>query len=164
MKIDVSKLSSLKENVFKETLVFDNEKFKCHFPLLGIKKVDVELKVHRYEDFIDINIKMNAKVVLSCSYTLKPFDYAVHASDEMHFGSGEDDEDLIPYVGNFIDMDQYIFDLLSASIPLAPKAPGAKLPQSGKHYRILNEDELLRDKKETGNSKFDCLKDLDFED
>lgn len=164
MKIDVSKLSTLKENVFVEEIIFDNEKFKCYPPLLEIKKVNVELKVHNYQDFVDVNIKMTAKVVLSCSYTLKPFETTIHTSDEMHFGSGEDDEDLIAYSGNFIDMDKYLFDLLSASIPSSPKAPGASLPKEGKGYRILSESEFLKEKKESGNSQFDCLKDLDLDE
>lgn len=164
MKIDVSKLTSLKENLFREEIVFDGDKFKCYPPLLEIKKVNVELKVHNYEDFIDVNIKMHADVVLQCSYTLKPFETTIHTSDEMHFGDDEEDEELIPYSGNFIDMDKYLFDLLSASIPSSPKAPGATLPSEGKGYRVIKEDDFLKEKSEAGNNKFDALKDLDFED
>lgn len=164
MKIDVAKLSTLKENLFHEEIVFDAEKFKCYPPLIEIKNVDVELKVHNYQDFIDVNVKMVAKVVLSCSYTLKPFETTIRTSDEMHFGDGEEDEDLIPYTGNFIDMDKHLFDLLSASIPASPKAPGATLPKEGKGYRVLKEDEFFEEKKESGNNKFDCLKDLDFDE
>lgn len=164
MKIDVSKLNSLRENVFIENVVFDGEKFKCHLPLVEVKNVNVELKIHNYQDFLDVNIKMTAKVVLSCSYTLKPFETVIRTKDEMHFGNGEEDEDLIPYNGNIIDMDKYLFDLLSASIPSSPKAPGSTLPKEGKGYRVLNEDEFFEEKKESGNNKFDCLKDLDFDD
>lgn len=164
MKIDVSKLSTLKENLFNEEIVFDVEKYKCYPPLVEIKNTNVELKVHRYDDFVDVNIKMTAKVVLICSYSLKSFETTIKTSDVMHFGSDEEDDDMINYSGNFIDMDKYLFDLLSASIPSSPKAPGATLPKEGKGYRVLKEDDFLSEKKESGNSKFDCLKDLDFED
>ena len=61
-------------------------------------------------------------------------------------------------------MDHYIFNLLSASVPLSPKAPNAKAPQSGKGYRVLSEEEFLKEKEEQGNSQFDALKDIDFDD
>jgi hypothetical protein len=61
-------------------------------------------------------------------------------------------------------MDPYIFNLLSASVPLSPKAPNAKAPKSGNGYRVLSEDEFLSEKEEQGNSQFDALKDLDFDE
>ena len=61
-------------------------------------------------------------------------------------------------------MDHYIFNLLSASVPLSPKAPNATAPKSGKGYRVLSEEEFLKEKEEQGNSQFDALKDLEFDD
>ena len=89
----------------------------------------------------------------------------ITGSDELHFAPSKDeDEDCIEYKGTSIEMDPYIFNLLSASVPLSPKAPNAKAPKSGKGYRVLSEDEFLKEKEEQGNSQFDALKDLEFDD
>ena len=166
MKIEVSKLPYSKEAVFEEVLNFDKEAFLCHLPLIEIKSAKVKAKVSRYDEFIYVNIDVDADLVLQCSYSLKPFSYRLKEKDELHFASfkDDDDEDLILYRGNVIDLDEHIFNLISASIPLSPKAPGAKLPSGGKDYRILSESELKKEREEQGDSRFDKLKDLEFDD
>ena len=164
MKIEVSKLKPLIDNVFDEDIVFDEEIYAPHLPLLKVNNAHVTLSVHNYDEFIDVNIKLKADVVLQCSYSLKPFKKILNATDDMHFANNDDDEDFIHYKGNVIEMDKYVFDLLSASIPASPKAPGAKLPNDGKGYRILSEDDLKREKESKVNSKFDALLDIDFDD
>lgn len=164
MKIDVSKLKPYVDNIYEEDIVFDTEAYPCFPPLLEVKKTHVNLLVHNYDEFIDVNVTLKAEVVLQCSYSLKPFATSIVAKDNMHFATNQDDEDFILYKGNLIDMDKYIFDLLSASVPASPKAPGAKLPSDGNGYRIISEDELAKEKESHGNSKFDALKDLDFDD
>ena len=104
-------------------------------------------------------------MTLQCSYTLKSFETTISGVDELHFAPSKDeDEDCIEYKGNSIDIDPYIFNLLSASIPLSPKAPNAKAPTSGKGYRVLSEEDFLREREEQGNSQFDALRDLDFDE
>lgn len=165
IKIDVSKLPYSKEVVLKESLVFDAEKYPCYLPLIEVKKAEVLAKVRRYEDFIYVNLLVKADVILQCSYSLKPFDSTVKGDEELHFASyvEEGDDDLIIYKGNSIELDKYVFDLISASIPLSPKAPGAKLPSGGKDYRVLSIDEFAREKEEKSDPRFDALKDLDLD-
>ncbi len=162
IKIDVSKLPYSKEVILKENVVFDVEKFPCHLPLIEVKKAEVEARVNRYEDFIYVNLIVKADVILQCSYSLKPFESNVKGDEEMHFASyvEEGDDDLIVYKGNSIELDKYIFDLISASVPLSPKAPGAKLPSSGKDYRVISIDEFAKEKEEKSDPRFDALKDL----
>jgi len=165
MKLDVLKLPYTKVETLEDDVIFDEEVFKCHTPLVEVKSCHVELKAQRFEEFIYVTVNLKAKVVLECSYTLKHFETTISGSDELHFAPSKDeDEDCIEYKGTFIDLDPYIFNLLSASIPLSPKAPNAKTPSSGKDYRVLTEDEFLREKEETGNSQFDALKDLEFDE
>ena len=164
MKIDVGKLVSTKENVFEEDVVLDEEKFKLLPPLLEVKKLHAKARVHRYQDFIDVDLIIKADVVLQCSYTLKPFDSKLHEEDEIHFASYDDGgDDIQIYKGNLIDLDPYIFNLLSASVPTSPKAPGAKLPESGKNFRVISEDEFNKEKGEGNDPRFDKLKDLDLD-
>ena len=165
MRIDVSKLSFTKATKLEEEVVFDNEIFKCHAPLINVKSCHAEAKLQRFEEFIYITLSIKAKVVLQCSYTLQDFDTIISGTDELHFAPSKDeDEDCIEYKGNTIDLDPYLFILLSASVPLSPKSPNAKAPESGKGYRVLSEDEFFREKSEQGNSQFDALKDLEFDE
>ena len=165
MKLDVLKLPYTKVQTLADDLSFDPEVFVCHSPLIEVKSCHVELKAQRFEEFIYVTISLKAKVVLECSYTLKHFESEISGSDELHFAPSKDeDEDCIDYKGTSINMDHYIFNLLSASVPLSPKAPNAKTPSSGNGYRVLSEDEFLREKEETGNSQFNALKDLEFDE
>ena len=164
MKIDVGKLVSTKENALEEDVVLNEEKLKFLPPLLDVKKLHAKAKVHRYQDFIDVDLAIKADVVLQCSYTLKPFDYKLNEEDEIHFASYDDGgDDIQIYKGNLIDLDPYIYNLLSAAVPTSPKAPGAKLPESGKNFRVLSEEEFNEEKNATTDPRFDKLKDLDFD-
>ena len=165
MKIDVLKLPYTKVATISEDVVFDPEVFVCHTPLISIESCHAELEAQRFEEFIYVTLSLKARVVLECSYSLQHFETTISGSDELHFAPSKDeDEDCIEYKGTTIDMDYYIFNLLSASVPLSPKAPHAKAPKSGKGYRVLSEDEFFKEREEEGNSQFDALKDLDFDD
>ncbi|MBQ0008681.1 MAG: DUF177 domain-containing protein [Firmicutes bacterium] len=165
MKLDILKLPYTKEAKLSEEVSFDPEVFKCHFPLVEVLNCHADVKVQRFEEFIYVTIAIKAKVVLQCSYTLQNFETIIKGVDELHFASSnEDDDDCIEFKGNTIELDQYIFNLLSASVPLSPKAPNAKAPSSGKGYRVLSEEEFAGEKEEKGNSQFDALKDLEFDE
>lgn len=165
MKLDVLKLPFTKVLNISEDICFDPEVFVCHKPLISVSSCHVDVKVQRFEEFIYITLKVNALVVLECSYTLKPFETKISGTDELHFAPSKDeDEDCIEYKGTSIELDSYIFNLLSASIPVSPKAPNAKAPISGDGYRVISENEFLKEKEETGNSQFDILKDLEFDE
>mgnify|MGYP003330332062 CR=1 FL=1 len=165
MKLDVLKLPYTKEAKLSDEVSFDPEVFKCHFPLVEVLSCHTDVSVQRFEEFIYVTIAIKAKVVLQCSYTLQNFETEIKGVDELHFASSnEDDDDCIVFKGSTIELDQYIFNLLSASVPLSPKAPNAKAPTSGNGYRILSEEEFASEREESGNSQFDALKDLDFDD
>ena len=165
MRLDVAKLPYTKVFEQQEDLSFDPTIFVCHSPLIEVKNCHAELKAQRFEEFIYVTLSIKAKVVLECSYTLQHFVSVISGVDELHFAPSKDeDEDCIEYKGTSIDMDHYIFNLLSASVPLSPKAPNAKAPTSGKGYRVLSEEEFLKEKEEGGNSQFDALKDLEFDE
>lgn len=164
MKLDVLKLSYTKANKISEDLTFDPEVFKCHFPLVSVTSAHADLSIQRFEEFIYVTIALKARVKLQCSYTLEVFETVIKGNDELHFSPlNDEDEDCITYKGNTIDLDPYIFNLLSASIPPSPKAPNAKAPTSGKGYRVLSEEDFLKEKEEKGNSQFDVLKDLEID-
>lgn len=165
MKIDVSKLSLTKELKLVEQVSFDPERFSLHRPLLEVLNCSVTCKVQRFEEFIYVDISLVSKVILECSYTLKPFEETLRSNEQLHFAptKDEDDDDLILYKGNIIDLDEYIFNILSAAVPLSPKSKGAKMKTEGQGYRVISEEELAKEMADKGNSAFDCLKDLDLD-
>ena len=117
MKLDVLKLPYTKAFEITENVSFDSETFERHIPLIDILDCKVSLKVQRFEEFIYVTINIVAKVILQCSYTLKNFESTIKGSDELHFSSSnEEDDDCIVYQGNSIELDKYIFNLLSASV------------------------------------------------
>ena len=121
MRLDVLKLPYTKVYELKEDITFDPEVFVCHLPLINVLSCHAELKAQRFEEFIYITLSIKAKVTLQCSYTLKSFETTISGVDELHFAPSKDeDEDCIEYKGNSIDIDPYIFNLLSASVPLSP--------------------------------------------
>lgn len=165
MRLDVSKLPYTKEYKIVEEVNFDDDSFVCRIPLIKINSCVVEAKAQRFEEFIYVTLSLKANVTLQCSYTLEHFDTVIKGNDELHFAPNKDeDEDCIEYKGNSIDLDEYIFNLLSASIPLSPKSPNAKAPSSGKGYRVISDEEYQKEKEESGNSQFDVLKDLEFDE
>ena len=166
IKIDVGKLPYSKEFNLKEIVSFDAEEYPCFPPLLEVKKVDVQISIRRYEDFIYVKMFVKADVVLQCSYSLKPFETTLKTDEELHFASyaEEGDDDIIIYKGNSIELDKYIFDAISASVPPSPKAPGATLPKSGEDYRVITSEEFEKEKEEQYDPRFDALKDIEFDD
>ena len=166
MKIDVSKLSYTKPTSFKEEVVFDAEKFKCVFPLKEVLSTFVDVKVTRYDDFINIHLKVNSRVILISSYSLKEFETNLIDEDELNFTSYSneyDDEDMMTYQGNQIDLDEYIFSLLSSAVPLKPIKDGEAAPSGGKNFVVTTDLDEEKNKLETGNNKFSKLDELEFD-
>ena len=166
MKIDVSKLSYTKPTSFKEEVVFDNEKFKPLFPLKEILKTSVVVKATRYDDFINVHIDLKAKVILISSYSLKEFETTLTNDDELNFVGSipeYEEDDVILYKGNTIELDEILFNLVSASVPLKPLIEGEKAPTSGKNYTVISDEELTEKKAKEGNNKFSKLDELDFD-
>ncbi len=165
MRLEVNKIPHTKELTLKEVVILDKEKYPSIFPLNDVESVDVIAVAHKYEDFVNLDLKIKAKVTLICSYSLKPFNTVLHASDNLNFAFYEDDaeDDILLLKGNILNLDEYIYDLVISAIPLKPIAPNAKKPESGDGYRVISSDEFELEQKENGNSKFDKLKDLDID-
>lgn len=163
MKININQLS--KKPLIIEEVINVPEDFKINFPLSKINNFKAKCTVISYEDFIDVFAEIEVDVILKSVYSLKEFSYVIKAKDEYHFSSYADDEDsdLIEVKSNIINMDEYLLNLMSASIPVAPKIKGEKLPKSGVGYEIISEDEYNSNKETSYDSRFDKLKDIDFD-
>lgn len=163
MILEINKLS-LKPLLLEEEISF-GESFKYVKPLLDIKSNHIKVEAMRYEDFIRVIINVKATLSLESAYSLKPFDYELKVSDEYHFSSSkndEEDDETILINGNKINLDEYVFELISASIPLSPKAKNEKLPSGGEGYNVYSEDEYNKLKEDETDPRFDKLKDIEI--
>ena len=113
-----------------------------------------------------INLKSN--VVLPCSYTLEDVDYVLKGNEEFIFTDEKDEEDieagLIYAPSDIIDLDEYIFGILMALVPLRVIKEGAKLPSGGKGYEVMSEDDYYKKKAAEKDHRWDKLDELEFDD
>ena len=73
-------------------------------------------------------------------------------------------EDCYYEAGVEIDLDPYILALILAEVPHTIVKKGAQLPKSGYGYRVMSEEELLKEKSTKKNSAFDILDTIDFDE
>ena len=165
MILEVNKLNSSKQYISEEEVSFDADTYKCILPLIAVNSCSVTIKANRYDDFIEVMLCVKADLTLQSSYTLKPFNYELKTEEEYHFSSYQEDadDDFIIYKGNIIHLDELIFNLISASIPMAPKAPGETLQKVDGSVRVMSEEDYLKEKAEAVDPRFAKLDDLDID-
>ena len=165
MILEVNKLNSSKQYVSEEEVSFDADTYRCILPLIAVNKCFVTVKANRYDDFIEVMLYVKADLTLQSSYTLKPFNYKLKTEEEYHFSSYQEDadDDFIIYKGNIIHLDELIFNLISASIPMAPKAPGETLQKVDGSVRVMSEEDYLKEKSEAVDPRFAKLDELDID-
>jgi uncharacterized metal-binding protein YceD (DUF177 family) len=73
-----------------------------------------------------------------------------------------DDDDLVYVDSPQIDIKNDIYSLICASLPSKIIKKGATLPKEGKGYRVLTEEEILKEKESTKDSRWSVLDDLEF--
>jgi len=166
MKIDVNLLKVGKSVIQKENVVLEGEQYNLLYPLLAINSIEAEVEVTAYQEFIEVCLLVRANVTLECSYSLKPFEYKIKDRLNLEFTQYEEDatEDTILIENNQILLDSYIFDLISMNIPSKPIMKGAKRPSDGDGYRILTEEEYIKEEANKTNDQFDKLLELEFDD
>ena len=86
--------------------------------------------------------------------------------DSFYFTDSKDDEaEDCYYEPNVeIDLDPHIIALILAEVPHNIVKSGATLPKSGNGYRVLSEDDFIKEKSHKGTSAFDILDTIDFDD
>lgn len=168
MLISRSILEENKTYHYSEDIDFSLEKLD---PVLIRKIKDCHVEVDVTNIFyghvrVVINIKSN--VVLPCSYTLEDVDYVIKGQEEFIFV--DDKEEIDEESGLFyeekdtFDLNPYIFAVLIALVPFKVVKEGAKLPEGGKDYRVLSEDEYYEEKKKRKDHRWDVLDNIEFDD
>ena len=129
-----------------------------------ISNTHVKMKAHEYEDLIIADFEISTDIVGVCSYTLQDVPLHLKFKDSLEFSNEVQDDDEIFYEEKPIfNLDPYILGLIIAETPTKIIKKGAKLPSSGKGYRVLSEDDYLKEKEEKTDSRWSKLDDIEIE-
>ena len=125
----------------------------------NIKSCHMDLNIVNYDSLITLHFDIKGEVLTTCSYTLEEFLYPYHIKQDIEINEDENDE--FDIIDNNIDIDEMLITLIISHIPFKLVKPGAKLPSDGEGYRVLSEEDALKEKKK--NPAFDILDELEFD-
>lgn len=162
MKINRLELKLNVPVAYEDTLDFKDTLFDSYH-VKGIKDCHVIAIATEYGEFLSVKINISCIVLTTSAYTLKDLNYEIKIKDEICFSDNEDLSDTYFYE-KFpqIELDSYIFSLIVANVPTKVVGKNEKLPESGKGYRILSEEDFYKEKQNKKSSPFDVLDEFFF--
>ena len=165
MIIFKSKLILDKTIPIEKDFVFVDYKSSFKSPLLDVKKCYGYLEITKYRNIIRMNVDLKVKVLLECSYSLEPFEDEINLHEEVLIGDSKSFDDEIMIIDqDEIEIESILLALITSSIPLKPIKPGAKRPESGEGYRVLDDEQLAEDRRISGDDRFSKLDEIDLDD
>lgn len=156
MKINRALLTNGIPKSFEEAIDFSHVSFDQNH-IRSIPSCMVKITATDYESILRIVVEINALVIGVCSYTLEDVELKLKINDELNFTDDENDEDCYYEKDNIIDLDNYILGILLANIPVRIIKKGAKPPKNGENYRVISEDEYIKEKENSHDSRWDIL-------
>ena len=164
MKLNRAILPANKPETFDEEIDFSSLKPDENH----VKRIDkclVKVIATEFGDVLQCAISGNADVIASCSYTLEDVPLHVEFKETLYFSSEVMGSQECYYEpGVEIDLNPHILALILAEVPHNITKSGASLPKSGNGYRVLSEDDFEKERKNKGNSAFDALDAIEFDD
>ena len=128
-----------------------------------IYNTHVKVVGNEYDDLICLEFDISTDVIGVCSYSLEDVPLHLHFKDSLEFSNEiQDDEDIIFEEKPIFDLDPYILELIIAETPMKLIKKGAKLPSGGKGYRVMSEEEYLKEKAEKKDSRWSKLDDVEL--
>lgn len=130
-----------------------------------INKVVYKITGNIYDDLLILNVSFDADVISSCAYTLEDLPYHVKGKENIEISNEIKDDEFIFYEeNNIFDFEPYLISIIVSNVPTKLIKKGAKLPKSGNGYRLLSEEEYIKEQKENKKeSPFDVLDNLDLD-
>lgn len=164
MKINTS-LALRQALVLEEDVQLADVNLSANVSLKAIDKLHVKSLTTLQGNLFRVDVTVHAVLTLECAYTLAWFDQALDFEDTIFFSTthDEDGEDVFFEKGPIINLDEYIFGLILAHIPLRVVKPGATLPSGGESFDVQTEDEFYQ-ARTTTNNPFADLDLSDFEE
>lgn len=130
----------------------------------SIDSCDVKVKATDYESILRIEVEINTQITGVCSYTLEDVPLTLKLKDELDFSDDENDEDCYYEKSSIIDLDEYILGIILANVPIRIVKKGAKLPNDGKNYRVLSQEDYEKEKSESVDHRWDKLDSVKISD
>ena len=164
MKLNRAILPANKPETFDEEIDFSSLKPDENH----VKRIDkclVKVIATEFGDVLQCSITGNADVIASCSYTLEDVPLHVDFKETLYFSSEVMGSQECYYEpGVEIDLNPHILALILAEVPHNITKSGASLPKSGNGYRVLSEEDFEKERKNKGNSAFDALDAIEFDE
>ena len=164
MKLNRATLPLNKSQTITEELDFANQTFDENH-VKRIESCFVKVVATEYGDVLRCEISGKAHVIASCSYTLEDVPLDVTFSDSFYFSDTEDNsQDCYYEPGNEVDLDPHILALILSEVPHNIVKNGATLPKSGNGYRVLSEEDFMKEKNKKKNHAFAILDTLEVDE
>jgi uncharacterized metal-binding protein YceD (DUF177 family) len=158
MKFSRSELRRYRTIEFDEVVSYAKEKIVNKPSLLDIKNVHALAKVELFNDLIKADIEATATLVLECAYTLEPLERNITINETLQLTEDVREDDALLYApGPEINLDDYLYGLILTEVPAKVVKRGAHLPKEGKGYRVITEDQLIREKEQNGDPRLNEL-------
>ncbi|MBO5414224.1 MAG: DUF177 domain-containing protein [Bacilli bacterium] len=159
MIIDISKLKQgVESSLYIEEKFIASQELLDKAGIISLKDTNVKGYINRDDSFnYYLDLVIEGTMVLPCSITLKPVDYAFNAEisgDYMELMS--EIENSVQKVDNSLDIFHIIWENILMEIPIKVTCPDATdLKLSGDGWKLVTEGE-----EDGTTSAFDKLKDL----
>jgi uncharacterized metal-binding protein YceD (DUF177 family) len=163
MKINRAVLTNGATKEFEESIDFSRFEFDPTH-IKSIPSCVVKARATDYETILRVEVEINALVIGVCCYSLEDVELKFKINDELCFTDDEDDVDNYYEKGNIIELDEYILGILLANVPIKIVKKGAKIPENGKGYRVITEDDYEEEKSKKVDHRFDILDTVEFSD
>lgn len=147
MLLNINLIKPNKENKIHFSSDFSSERFKKIYPLKEVVSFDVDLSIYLFDDYLQIQIVGDAKLKLISSYTSKEFVDTIKISDELEFTLDENNDEFDYISTNEFELDEYLFGVLNANIPMVVFAKGETLPEGNDLYRVISSSDLEKEEK-----------------
>jgi uncharacterized metal-binding protein YceD (DUF177 family) len=162
MRINRQLIPLNKEVSFAEEIDFSQTKFDSVF-IRKITSCQVKAKAFQSDKILRIVVDVKSEIVAISGYSLQDVPLSIKAHDELIFSDDPQDENAIYEPKNIFDIDNHILSIILAHIPNRVVGKGEKLPESGKGYRILTEEEYLKEKETKTDSRWEKLDSVKIE-
>ena len=152
-----------KDYVFEGEISFDNAAVDPNH-IRQILPASFKITGQTFEDLLLLHVEVKATVIGVCCYSLEDVELPIHVVDDIQISDTIEDDEQIFYEPNVVfDIDPYILSMIIASVPIKIVKKGAKLPSSGNGYRVLSEEEYLKEEANKKDSRWSALDDVDLD-
>ena len=151
-----------KDYSIEEDIDFSNVEFDPYH-IRKISSCHVKVTGSVIEDLLMLDLNIKSEVIGVCSYTLEDVPLNINVNEHIEISNEvQDDEDIYYEKDNIFSIDPYVLSIIIAEVPLVIIKDGATLPEGGKGYRILDEDEYLEEQKNKKDERWSKLDDIDL--